>query len=78
MGRSSPPRHQWSSSTAPATDKFRSEYGARSLKRAPRKFRIFCTPQESNLTHGCGEAMPSPLGHYPRWLSLLMIDDRHL
>ncbi|CAL5394243.1 unnamed protein product [Camellia sinensis] len=29
-------------------------------KRAPGKFRIFAPP-ESNLTHGCGKAMPSPL-----------------
>ncbi|CAL5414924.1 unnamed protein product [Camellia sinensis] len=64
--RDSPPRHQWSSSTAPTTDKFRSEYSAWSPKRAPGKFRIFRAPQESNLTHGCGKAMPSPLGHHPR------------
>ncbi|CAL5432670.1 unnamed protein product [Camellia sinensis] len=65
IGRDLPPRHQWSSSTAPATNKLRPEYSARSQKRAPKKSKNFAPLQESNLTHSYRKTMPSPLGHHP-------------
>ncbi|THG10298.1 hypothetical protein TEA_010558 [Camellia sinensis var. sinensis] len=45
IGRDLLPRHQWSSSTDPATDKLRPEYSARLQKRPPEKSKNFAPPR---------------------------------
>ncbi|CAL5386234.1 unnamed protein product [Camellia sinensis] len=67
-----PLRHQWSSSTAPATDKFRPEYSARSQREPPGKARIFRAPLRVELDSGWWRQMHSPLGHQPQWYFFLM------